>query len=201
MVLFAGVLHAGWNAVAKGLSDTRTNFGLINIGVFVFSLAVLPFTGLSSGHLLWYVEASVAIHLVYEFVLMTAYDKGDFSTSYPVARGVAPLLVSFAGVALAHEHLWIYSLENPDVHLTGLSYLLDDSERGTPVLEVRVERECCEKNEVLHPERVPTRRRREKRSDHRGRTRRLEDRRRSLGCGSGETFRVEDCGVDRRAEG
>ena len=110
MVLFAGVLHAGWNAVAKGLSDTRTNFGLINIGVFVFSLAVLPFTGFSSGHLLWYVAASVAIHLVYEFVLMTAYDKGDFSTSYPVARGVAPLLVSFAGVALAHEHLTAWSL-------------------------------------------------------------------------------------------
>ena len=120
MVLFAGVLHAGWNAVAKGLSDTRTNFGLINIGVFVFSLAVLPFTGFSSGHILWYVAASVAIHLVYEFVLMTAYDKGDFSTSYPVARGVAPLLVSFAGVALAHEHLTAWSLTGIVVVAVGI---------------------------------------------------------------------------------
>ena len=120
MVLFAGVLHAGWNAVAKGLSDTRTNFGLINIGVFIFSLVVLPFTGLSSGHLLWYVAASVAIHLVYEFVLMTAYDKGDFSTSYPVARGVAPLLVSFAGVVLAHEHLTGWSLTGIVVVAVGI---------------------------------------------------------------------------------
>lgn len=120
MVLFAGVLHAGWNAVAKGLSDTRTNFGLINIGVFVFSLAVLPFTGFSGGHILWYVAASVAIHLVYEFVLMTAYDKGDFSTSYPVARGVAPLLVSFAGVALAHEHLTAWSLTGIVVVAVGI---------------------------------------------------------------------------------
>jgi len=120
MVLFAGVLHAGWNAVAKGLSDTRTNFGLINIGVFVFSLAVLPFTGFSRGHILWYVAASVAIHLVYEFVLMTAYDKGDFSTSYPVARGVAPLLVSFAGVALAHEHLTAWSLTGIVVVAVGI---------------------------------------------------------------------------------
>jgi drug/metabolite transporter (DMT)-like permease len=120
MVLFAGVLHAGWNAVAKGLSDTRTNFGLINIGVFVFSLAVLPFTGFSRGHILWYVAASVAIHLVYEFVLMTAYDKGDLSTSYPVARGVAPLLVSFAGVALAHEHLTAWSLTGIVVVAVGI---------------------------------------------------------------------------------
>ena len=120
MVLFAGVLHAGWNAVAKGLSDTRTNFGLINFGVFVFSLAVLPFTGFSRGHILWYVAASVAIHLVYEFVLMTAYDKGDFSTSYPVARGVAPLLVSFAGVALAHEHLTAWSLTGIVVVAVGI---------------------------------------------------------------------------------
>ncbi|MCX6508051.1 MAG: EamA family transporter [Actinobacteria bacterium] len=120
MVLFAGVLHAGWNAVAKGLSDTRTNFGLINIGVFVFSLVVLPFTGFSSGHILWYVAASVAIHLVYEFVLMTAYDKGDFSTSYPVARGVAPLLVSFTGVVLAHEHLTAWSLTGIVVVAVGI---------------------------------------------------------------------------------
>ncbi len=120
MVLVAGVLHAGWNAVAKGLSDTRTNFGLINIGVFVFSLAVLPFTGLSSVNVLWYVAASVAIHLVYEFILMTAYDKGDFSTSYPVARGVAPLLVSFAGVVLAHEHLTGWSLTGIVVVAVGI---------------------------------------------------------------------------------
>jgi drug/metabolite transporter (DMT)-like permease len=120
MVLVAGVLHAGWNAVAKGLSDTRTNFGLINIGVFVFSLAVLPFTGLSSVNVLWYVAASVAIHLVYEFILMTAYDKGDFSTSYPVARGVAPLLVSFAGVVFAHEHLTGWSLTGIVVVAVGI---------------------------------------------------------------------------------
>lgn len=108
VVLFAGLLHAIWNAVAKGLSDLRTNFALLNVGVWLFSLVCLPFVGgLRSGA--WpYLVASIVVHQVYELVLMRAYGTGDFSRSYPIARGIAPLLVTAAGFALAHEHLgWL----------------------------------------------------------------------------------------------
>ena len=109
MLLFSGVMHAGWNAMAKGLSDTRTNFALLNLGVFIFAISVLPFTGFTPGRVFWYEAASIGIHQLYQLVLMVSYTKGEFSTAYPVARGIAPLLVSFAGVALANEHLTAWS--------------------------------------------------------------------------------------------
>jgi drug/metabolite transporter (DMT)-like permease len=36
---------------------------------------------------------------------MGAYRRADFSRSYPIARGVAPLLVSLGGLVFANEHL------------------------------------------------------------------------------------------------
>jgi drug/metabolite transporter (DMT)-like permease len=36
---------------------------------------------------------------------MGSYRRADFSQSYPIARGVAPVLVSFAGLVFANEHL------------------------------------------------------------------------------------------------
>ena len=109
MLLISGVMHAGWNAMAKGLSDTRTNFALLNLGVFAFAVCVVPFTGFTPGRVFWYEAASVGIHQLYQLILMVSYTKGEFSTAYPVARGIAPLLVSFAGVALANEHLTVWS--------------------------------------------------------------------------------------------
>jgi len=109
MLLISGVMHAGWNALAKGLSDTRTNFALLNLGVFFFAITVIPFVGFTPGRVFWYEVASIAIHQIYQLILMVSYTKGEFSTAYPVARGIAPLLVSFAGVVLANEHLSVWS--------------------------------------------------------------------------------------------
>jgi hypothetical protein len=123
MLLISGVMHAGWNAMAKGLSDTRTNFALLNLGVFVFAISVIPFVGFTPGRVLWYEVASIGIHQIYQLILMVSYTKGEFSTAYPVARGIAPLLVSFAGVVLANEHLTFWSYVGVVVVALGISSL------------------------------------------------------------------------------
>ena len=44
-------------------------------------------------------------HVVYTLLLVRAYEHGDLSVAYPVARGTAPLLVTLGAAAFAGEHL------------------------------------------------------------------------------------------------
>lgn len=122
-VLLAGLLHAVWNAVAKGLSDIRTNFALLNAGVFLFSVGCLPFVGTLRSGAWAYLVISIVVHQLYELVLMRAYGEGDFSRSYPIARGIAPLLVTLAGFFLAHEHLDWLTLAGVVAIVSGVSAL------------------------------------------------------------------------------
>lgn len=104
-VLLAGVIHAAWNALAKNFADLRDSFALFNLGVAATCLAIVPFVGFAEPPTLVFLGCSVAVHQLYELVLMAAYRHGDFSTSYPIARGSAPLLVSLGGLVFAHESL------------------------------------------------------------------------------------------------
>ncbi|HEU5028721.1 MAG TPA: EamA family transporter [Spirillospora sp.] len=106
-VIFAGVLHATWNAIAKGAPDRWASFALIGLGEAV---VVIPM-GLVVGppdRAAWpWLVASAAVHIVYMGLLLAAYQLGDFSQVYPLARGSAPLLVAVvAAVALGERLTW-----------------------------------------------------------------------------------------------
>ncbi|MFB4297369.1 EamA family transporter [Actinomadura sp. NTSP31] len=107
-VIFAGVLHATWNAIAKGATDRWASFALIALGE---ALVVVPL-GLLVGppdRAAWpWLAASAAVHIVYMGLLLMAYQLGDFSQVYPLARGSAPLLVAVvAAVALGERLSWV----------------------------------------------------------------------------------------------
>ena len=104
-VLAAGLIHAVWNAIAKGFHDQFVSFALLNVGTGVMSLLAWPFVGLARSSCWGYLGLSTACHLGYELFLMSSYRRSDFSRSYPIARGVAPLLVSVAGLVFASEHV------------------------------------------------------------------------------------------------
>ncbi|MDL4820525.1 DMT family transporter [Actinomadura opuntiae] len=106
-VIFAGVLHATWNAIAKGAPDRWASFALIALGE---ALVVVPL-GLLVGppdRAAWpWLAASAVVHVVYMGLLLMAYQLGDFSQVYPLARGSAPLLVAIvAAVALGERLSW-----------------------------------------------------------------------------------------------
>ena len=104
VVLAAGFVHAVWNAMAKSLHDQYVSFALLNLGAAAMCWVALPFVGFPR-HAAWgYMAASVVCHWTYESFLMGAYRRADFSRSYPIARGIAPLLVSLGGFLFAREH-------------------------------------------------------------------------------------------------
>jgi drug/metabolite transporter (DMT)-like permease len=105
LVLLAGLIHAVWNAMAKGITSQSTSFALMNVGIAVVSWIALPFIGVPRAAAWPFVLASVACHIGYELFLMGSYRRANFSRAYPIARGVAPLLVSLGGLIFANEHL------------------------------------------------------------------------------------------------
>jgi drug/metabolite transporter (DMT)-like permease len=104
-VLGAGLIHAVWNAIAKSFHDQFVSFALLNFGIAVVCWVSWPFIGLPRSASLGYLAFSVLCHLGYELFLMRSYQRSDFSQSYPIARGLAPLLVTLGGLVFASEHL------------------------------------------------------------------------------------------------
>jgi drug/metabolite transporter (DMT)-like permease len=104
-VILAGVLHAVWNAIAKGAPDRWASFALIGLGE---ALVVVPMGAVVGppDRAAWpWLLASVVVHIVYMGLLLVAYQLGDFSQVYPLARGSAPLLVAAVAAAALGERL------------------------------------------------------------------------------------------------
>lgn len=131
LVLVAGLMHAGWNAIAKSLPDQFVGFTLLNLGVAVPCLLVWPVIGLPNSLALRYLGCSVLCHLLYEGFLMAAYRHGALSRSYPIARGVAPLLTTIGGYALASESLSALSLVGVALVVVGIVSLALHDRAGT----------------------------------------------------------------------
>ncbi len=90
IVIVASALHAAWNLAARKVEG---NAVVIWLTVGVAGLLTLPFAvplawseGLSSSTLL-FVLATGIIHAVYFGLLAHAYEHGEISIVYPVARG------------------------------------------------------------------------------------------------------------------
>ena len=105
VVLLAALLHAGWNAVVKGGGD-RFALMVILWGVAgAVSLAILPFLAPPAPASWPYIAASVLLHIGYALFLAFAYDHGDFSQVYPIARGSAPLIVTVVSIGFLGAQL------------------------------------------------------------------------------------------------
>lgn len=105
LVLLAGLIHAVWNALAKGMTSQSTSFALMNLATTVVSWTLLPFVGIPRAAAWPYLLGSVACHVGYQLFLMGSYERADFSRAYPIARGAAPMLVSLGGLIFASEHI------------------------------------------------------------------------------------------------
>ncbi|MFF4776498.1 EamA family transporter [Microtetraspora fusca] len=93
-VLFAGLLHATWNALAKAVPDRHAAFGVMGIAQSLICLPLLPFAAPPTAGAWPYWGVSIALQLVYMLLLIRCYELGDFGQVYPIARGSAPLLVA-----------------------------------------------------------------------------------------------------------
>lgn len=94
VVLLAALLHAVWNALVKGGADKTGAMGAVVLGQGAAGAALLPFATLPAAEGLPYLALGVGLHLGYQLFLILSYRLGDLTQVYPIARGVAPLLVA-----------------------------------------------------------------------------------------------------------
>lgn len=105
IILSAAILHAVWNAIVKTAGDRTTTLGLVAFGHVIpasVMILVLPFP---SGDSFVYILLSTVVHFGYYFMLGKAYQHGDLSVVYPIARGIVPALVALWAYLLLDEVL------------------------------------------------------------------------------------------------
>ena len=104
-VLCGAMLHASWNALIKGGTDKSLDTALIHGLGIVVALPVVAVVGLPARAAWPFLATSVVVHLGYYLALVGAYRHGDLGLTYPVMRGLAPLLVATSSAALIGEPL------------------------------------------------------------------------------------------------
>jgi len=103
LALGAAFLHAGWNVALAGARSTRASTaGLLLWGVALLAVPALVTGGVSAAALP-YIGASAVFELVYFVLLARAYDGGEVSVVYPIARGSAPVVVLVFGALALKE--------------------------------------------------------------------------------------------------
>lgn len=98
-VLFAALLHAVWNALVKSGADKHASMAAVLIGHVPVGLLALFIAPLPEPSSYGWLAASIALHFGYQLFLIAGYRLGDLTQVYPIARGVAPLIVAFVSVA------------------------------------------------------------------------------------------------------
>jgi len=111
LVLLAAGFHAAWNALLKASENplalatravtwgTAVSLPPVAIAWVVTGRPGLPLAG-------WLLAlASAFLELIYFITLSTAYQRGELSVVYPIARGTAPLLAVLVGLLLLGERL------------------------------------------------------------------------------------------------
>jgi drug/metabolite transporter (DMT)-like permease len=104
-ILFAALLHAGWNAILKFEADKTLGALGVSLGSALPAFGCLLYAGLPPVEAWPLVLSSAVLHTGYFLFLMNAYRVGDLSQVYPVARGVAPLITAFFAALVLGETL------------------------------------------------------------------------------------------------
>jgi drug/metabolite transporter (DMT)-like permease len=103
LVLAAAVLHATWNRMLHGATD---RLAAAAVGAAVGAVLLLPATIADPPVHAWpSALASGAAEAAYFAFLAAAYRRGELSFTYPVARGIAPFLITLGGAAVLGQSL------------------------------------------------------------------------------------------------
>jgi drug/metabolite transporter (DMT)-like permease len=107
----AAVFHAAWNALLKASENPLSLAArAVSLGT-IASLPPVAIAWLVTGRpglppVGWLIViGSAVLELLYFVALSTAYQRGELSVVYPIARGTAPLLAVLVGLTLLGERL------------------------------------------------------------------------------------------------
>lgn len=121
-VLAAAFLHALWNALIKTGTSRLGAMIILSMGEVPIGLVVAGFRPLPVPEAWKWVLMAGCTHFFYKVFLTYAYERGDLSRVYPIARGTAPLLVALTAPFFIGDHLSVQ--EYIGVTVLGLGILL-----------------------------------------------------------------------------
>ena len=104
-VLFGALLHASWNALVKASPDKALDMAVLQLVGSVLAIPLVVWVGWPDPKAWPYIATSVLIHIGYYTALTGAYKHGDLGLTYPLMRGVAPLLVALSATFTLQETL------------------------------------------------------------------------------------------------
>jgi drug/metabolite transporter (DMT)-like permease len=104
LVIVAAALHTGWNVVVKQAQEARQVFTwwACVMGALLF-LPVFAFYPSIPARIWPYAVTSALAEAAYFITLIRAYEEGDFSLVYTLARGTAPALLTLWAIAFLNE--------------------------------------------------------------------------------------------------
>ncbi len=103
LVLVAAISHACWNALVKSSAERAWTMTFVLLPGGAIGLAAVPFLEWPRPEAWWYLLGGMVLHNVYYAFLLAAYRVGDLSQVYPIARGMAPMLVAAGAWTFADE--------------------------------------------------------------------------------------------------
>jgi drug/metabolite transporter (DMT)-like permease len=106
LALTAACMHAGWNLAVKRSAVDRFHalWGQVVFGASIAIVVFVALGGMDSSAWKWAMISGV-VHIPYTVLLTKAYDTGDFSQVYPLARGGGALAAAAGGVAFLDDRL------------------------------------------------------------------------------------------------
>jgi drug/metabolite transporter (DMT)-like permease len=92
-VMAAALIHASWNALIKTGASKQSAMLILGIGQACVGIGIALWKGVPVEAAWPWLLASGVIHMCYQLNLGYAYEHGDLSRVYPIARGTAPMIV------------------------------------------------------------------------------------------------------------
>ena len=120
LLLIAATLHATWNLFVKRAKEKQVMMWLaLIVGVLCYMPIVIvnPISVVS----VWpFIVSSALVESLYYVLLLRAYEHGDFSLVYPMARGTAPALLLVWAALFLGEHPRLFGVIGISLLVLGL---------------------------------------------------------------------------------
>jgi drug/metabolite transporter (DMT)-like permease len=102
LMIASGSIHAVVNAIVKGGRDKMASRAVTDGASAIIMLPAIALVPLATGAWDW-LGLSVALHSIYLYALIRAYQVADFSAAYPVLRGTAPAVTALVTIGVLNE--------------------------------------------------------------------------------------------------
>ena len=134
LALASAGLHAAWNLRAKSSADRFLALWGQFAAAGVLCAVPLAVVGLPDREAWPFLAVTAVVHVPYMVALARAYDHGDFSLAYPLARGGGALAAAIGGLVLLDDRLSILGWLAVAVVTAGLTSFVRP---GTPAAALR----------------------------------------------------------------